>query len=165
MEQIFELCSNTLRASISRMYFFRFLPHPQFADIVHAADVVITHFASSIAEALTCGVPVIYLCALSEVEPACLGYEAITVVQDFDLLGEAVDSIIEKGLSREEVKVIAKDYIDRNLCGNDGLASHRLAQKIIELAQMPKSSSNKGFESWVQRVDESSSVRMTDLLQ
>jgi len=144
---------------------FQVSPDPQFADIVQAADVVVTHFSSSIAEALTCGVPVIYLCALSEVEPACLGYEAITVVQDFDLLGEAVDAIIEKGLSREEVRLIARDYIDRNLCGNDGLAAHRLAQKIVELAKMPKLTSNKGFESWVQRVDESSYVRMTDLLQ
>ena len=84
--------------------FFQVSPNPRFGDIVHAADLVITHFSTAIAEALACGVPVNYLCAMFEVEPTCLGYEVINVAQDFDLLGDAVDSIIENGLSHEEVR-------------------------------------------------------------
>jgi len=144
---------------------FQVSPDPEFAQIVQAADVVITHFASSIAEALVSGVPVIYLCALSEVEPACEGYDEITVVRDFGVLGKAVDTLLGRRASREEVRSAARNYIDGNLCGNDGLAAERLAEKIVELAQLPKSAARCGFDDWKRRVDACGSVRLAELLE
>lgn len=138
---------------------FQISPSPLFTEIVQAADVVISHQTSAITEALVCGVRVIYLCALSDIEPAYLNCEVIKVADKFELLPGLVKSIIENPMSREDVRTLAQPYFDRTLCGNDGKATERLAQLVIKLARTPKTEWQKGFQDWLDRIDASSEFK------
>ena len=134
---------------------FQISPNPLFTDIVQAADVVISHHTSAISEALVSGVPVIYLCALSEIEPNYLNCRAITVANKFEILPELVKNVIENPMTREDIRTMAQPYFDRTLCGNDGKATERLAQLMLKLARIPKTRWKKGFEDWLHRIDAS----------
>ncbi len=134
---------------------FQISPSPLFTEIVKAADVVISHHTSAITEALLSGVRVIYLCALSGIEPIYVGYEAIAVADKFEKLPILVKNILDNPLPREEVRKMAQPYFDRVLCGNDGKAGERLAQLIMRLAQMPRAEWKKGFQDWIDRIEAS----------
>lgn len=128
---------------------------PLFCEIVQAADVVISHATSAIAESLVCGVPVVYLCALSWPEPSYFNCKAIKIVDNFDSLSEIVKTIIENPMSRDEVRALAQPYFDRNLCGNDSMAVERLSQLMMGLAKTPKAEWKKGFQDWIDRIEAS----------
>lgn len=82
-----------------------------FSEVVKAADLVVSHFCSSILESIVSGVPVIYLTALSHVDKNFLGYNHVYVVKDFRLLRKNIEFIINKKLTQSKVRSDAKLFI------------------------------------------------------
>lgn len=121
-------------------------------DILPAADLVIAHNPSSCAEALLCGIPVIYLSALSDVEPLLLGYEAITHVSSFSSLTCAVRNILKADVSPEVVRKTAQPFFDDNLDGVSGQSTYKLVEYIAELADRGSDASRADFSDWVDRI-------------
>ena len=122
---------------------FQISPNPPLLDILPAADVVISHYTSAIAESLLSGVPVIYMTARGEPEPS------------FEVLPGMVAEVLSARMSHEEVVQQARPYFDVALAGNDGTASERLAELILELALLPRSERKGGFQDWLDRIDAS----------
>jgi len=141
---------------------FQISPSPLFIDIVQAADVVISHPTSAITEALLCGVRVIYLCALSNIEPSFLNHDVIKVADTFELLPELVKNIIENPMTREKVRLLAQPYFNKKLCGNDGKATERLAKLMLRLAKTPINEWKKGHQDWIDRIESSCEFKSED---
>lgn len=136
---------------------FQISPNPPLRDILPAADVVISHYTSAIAESLLSGVPVIYLTACGETEPSFFGCDAIRIADSFEVLPGMVADVLSASLTREEVKQQAQPYFEVALAGNDGKASERLAKLILELASLPRSERKPGFHDWLKRINASCS--------
>ncbi len=134
---------------------FQISPTPLFKEIVKAADLVISHHSSAITEALLSGVRVIYLYALSDVEPAYFNWEVIKVVNNFDKLAEAVKSIIQDPIDKQEVIKLAQPFFERVICGNDGNASERLANIMLQLAKKSNTERMVGWGDWLERIEAS----------
>ena len=130
---------------------FHISPNPLFTDIVKAADVVISHHSSVITETLLNGVPVVYLCALSEIEAINID-PSIKFVDNYELLNDSVKEILGKKLKREEVRKSAKNYFKKVLSGNDGKSTKRLSELILNLSKIPRDKWEYGFEDWIQRI-------------
>lgn len=138
-------------------------PFPPFDEIIQAADLVIAHHSSAIAESLLYGVKVIYLTALASVIEYDNYYsDAIKVVDNFDNLAGTVREILENPMPRESVRMMARPYFDNVLCGADGKANERLSRLILELAETPKEKKRKGFEDWIGRIDAACKSQMSD---
>jgi len=132
---------------------FQISPNPPLLDILPAADFVISHYTSAVAESLLSGVPVIYLTARGEPEPSFFGCDVIKIADSFEVLPDLVAEVLGAGLSREEVKHLAQPYFDVALAGNDGKASERLAEFVLHLASFPRSGRTPGFQDWLDRID------------
>lgn len=138
-------------------------PSPPFEEIIKAADFVIAHHSSAIAESLLSGVRVIYLTALScVIEPDNYYSDAIKVVDKFEDLPGTIKEILENPMSRESVRMMAQPYFDNVLCGADGKANERLSRLILELAETPKEKRRKGFEDWISRVEAACKSQKSD---
>jgi glucosyl-dolichyl phosphate glucuronosyltransferase len=142
------------RAGIPDLHFQMSLDS-RFADIVPAADIVVSHYTSAVAEALLSGVPVIYLTACGEPEPSYFNCPAIQIADSFDSLPFQVTEALKANLSRSEVRRVAQPYFDTALAGNDGKASERLVGLILKLASTPDSERTQGFQDWLDRIDSS----------
>lgn len=91
--------------------YFQLSSDVAFSEVVKAADIVISHFCSSILESIVNGVPVIYLTALSYPDKSFFGYKHIHVVKDFKLLRNRIKFIINKNLTQSRVRSDAKLFI------------------------------------------------------
>ncbi len=142
---------------------FQVSPDPPLTEIVQAADVVISHRSTAITESLLNGVPVIYLCALSRPEVMFLDCKAITVANAFDNLAEQVDNLLNQSYSRDAVKNMIQEYLNKYLCGNDGQAANRLGEIILDLAEIPREDRMVGFTDWIQRIESTCQAKIKDL--
>ena len=134
---------------------FQISLNPPLLDILPAADVVISHYTSAVAESLLSGVPVIYLTARGEPEPSFFGCDVIRIADSFEVLPGMVAEVLSAKLSREEVMRLAQPYFEVALAGNDGKTSERLAGLILELASIPRGERKAGFQDWLERIDAS----------
>lgn len=134
---------------------FQVSPKPPLVEMLPAADFVISHYTSAVAESLLHAVPVIYLTAYGEPEPSYFGCGAIKIADSLEGLSLAVSQLLHASLSRHEVRRMAQSYFDIALAGNDGRASERLAETILRLATLPRNQRKAGFEDWLERIDTS----------
>jgi predicted glycosyltransferase len=130
-------------------------PHPLFLDLVKAADFVVAQAGSAISESLVTGVPVIYLCALSIVDPAYLDCEAILVADSFDKLDSSIQQLLDSPLSRQEVRRLAQPFLDKIICGADGATNKRLADLIFQLLDDQDRCNLTGWGDWLKRFEKS----------
>ena len=91
--------------------YFQLSSDVAFSEVVKAADLVVSHFCSSILESIVSGVPVIYLTTLSHVDKNFLGYNHVYDVKDFRLLRKNIKFIINKKLTQSKVRSDAKLFI------------------------------------------------------
>lgn len=132
---------------------FQQAPEPLLTDMVQAADVVLSHHSSAIPEALLMGRQVIYLCALSDKEPAYFtGGGAPLVCDDFARLPGMVREVVRAAHGPDEVLRLAQPYFDATLAGNDGGAKSRMVALLRRLATTPEESRGPGFDDWLARV-------------
>ena len=107
---------------------------PCFRDIVDAADVVVSHNSSSIIEAIVRKIPVIYLCALSEVDPCYGESRAVEVCGSLHdlpaIVAEHLGTDCETSTNEWEVGAL----LDSAVCGLDGDSVGRFAEAIIDAA-------------------------------
>lgn len=144
-------------------FFFQISPHPLFTDIVQAADFVIAHHTSAIAEALLSGVRVIYLTALSSIiEQDHYCCEVVKVADNFEILPKTVKEFLEYPMSRESVRMMAQPYFDKLLCSSDGKANERLSQLILKLAKTDGNRRVKGLQEWINRIEVSCKFKMEE---
>ncbi|NJB69207.1 hypothetical protein GGQ74_002904 [Desulfobaculum xiamenense] len=127
---------------------FQSAPNPPLPEVLRAADVVIAHQGSAIAEAVLCGVRVIYLCALAPEEPSSLDCPVIVPVRRLEDLPGAVRGMLATPMSRREVRERAQPWLERVLCGADGGAARRMADLVLALAAR---GDEPGFEDWLDR--------------
>jgi glycosyltransferase involved in cell wall biosynthesis len=128
-------------------------------QMASAADVVIAHASSAIAEALLCGTPVVYLCAQAVRDPAFDGWQAIRTVDDYGGLPAAVRAALSAGHTRAQVLKSAQPFFDATLNGNDGQGGRRLAAVVASMADAPAGSYPAGFERWLARLEASAGFR------
>lgn len=137
-------------------FYFQMSLDPLLTEIAPAADLVIAHYTSAVAETLLCGVPVIYLTAHGEPEPSYYGCEAIAIAESFEMLPKLVSAVLDTQRSREDIRRLAQPFFDKALAGNDGSAAQKLVQWIFELAMRCPQRKTAGFQDWLDRIDASS---------
>ncbi|WP_347272945.1 sulfotransferase [Candidatus Kuenenia sp.] len=137
-------------------FIFQISPSPLFTDIVQAADFVIAHHTSAIAEALLSGVRVIYLTALSsiiELDHYCC--DAVKIADNFEILPNIINKFLNNPVSKEDVRVMAQPYFEKLLNGCDGKSNNRLSRLILKLTEIPENQREKGFCDWIKRIEAS----------
>lgn len=108
------------------------LPLP---DLMARADVVVSHMGSAVAEALLCGVPVVYLHALSRHEPSASGCPVIREAAALEDIIPLVRETLDARQSRQAVRRAAQPWLDEVLCGADGGAARRVADFLMSRAR------------------------------
>lgn len=109
-------------------------PNPLFSEMLPAADVVVSHQSSTIAESLLAGVRVVYLCALSRREPGYSGCGAVLTADSFETLAPLVRRTLDEALDRQAVRELAGPYLDRKLGSAKLDPDRELARFMLELA-------------------------------
>lgn len=137
-------------------FIFQISPSPLFTDIVQAADFVIAHHTSAIAEALLSGVRVIYLTALSSIiERDHYCCDAVKIADNFEILPNIINKFLNNQVSKEDVRVMAQPYFEKLLNGCDGKSNNRLSRLILKLTEIPENQREKGFCDWIKRIEAS----------
>jgi len=136
---------------------------PLFVDIAQAADLVITHASSAIAESLVLGVRVIYLCALASFDSFYADCDAIIVVKDFNSLSQTVKYHLANQAAPEIVLEEAKSYLNRQVFGNRGTPAEALADLMVKMTTGELGRAEAGFDDWLRRIEISSSTKMSPL--
>ena len=125
-------------------------PHPVLTDLLQGTDVLISHAGSSLTEAAVHGVPAVYLCARSAVEPVFLLDGAFPLALSFEALPGLVRECLDRPFGLEEQR---RAHIANVLRGSDGQAAGRIADFLLDIADMPRT---KGWDDWTGRLRETS---------
>jgi hypothetical protein len=131
--------------------FFQVSPTPIFTEIIKAADFIISDHTSAITEALLSGVRVIYLSALSICEHLYKNCESILVAEDFDILNNHINFILNNPVHKKDVLKMSQAYFNNVLMGNDGRAKNRLVNLIVKLSKLDKKK-EPDFSEWVEKI-------------
>lgn len=117
-------------------------PNPLFIELAQAADVVIAHRNSSIMEATSLGVPVIYLSEGFQMISEYDNKGSILHATKYEDLQPLLDEVLSKNLTQSQIRFKNKDFYDYNCMGLDGKTVDRIKDKILELSYI------KGEESF-----------------
>ena len=123
-------------------------PRPLFKDIAKSADLIISHGSSTVLEALSLGVPVIYLTANGHADSFLYGHKHIKIINNFDLLDGCIKKILKKSLPRKRVK---KDSI--KFFKHFNLSDKNLSDIIIKILYKKKKLDNSDFQDWNKRIE------------